>query len=180
MIDITNKRACIFGLPGSGKSKLLEHILGSTKRHLIYDPMNEHSAFNRYVPTDRESIPELNNFVEKGVIAWRPKLFAIDEANKYVRPKPTPLPSGLASLNDFSRHWDIAWLSVARRPSQFHTDIVELCHYVFFFRLPGHNDYKYMESLHRGLGDTVRALPKYHFAILEDGVNVTVHAPVPV
>ena len=37
MIDITNKRACIFGLPGSGKSKLLEHILGSTKRHLIYE-----------------------------------------------------------------------------------------------------------------------------------------------
>ena len=178
MIDMTNKRAAIFGLPGSGKSKLVEHIASSTSRHLIYDPMNEHPKFHRFVPSDRNSTAELSEFINKGVLAWRPKLFILEEANRHVRPKPTPLPPGLDDLNDYSRHWDIAWLAVARRMSQFHSDIVELCHYLFIFRLPGKNDYTYMESLHQGLGDTVRALPQYHFAILEDGVKITTHAPV--
>ena len=180
MIALTNKRACIFGLPGSGKSILLEHILKSTRKHIIYDPLNEHEGFTRYVPPDRHSSAELNTFIEKGIIARRNDydLLAIDEMNIYVRPKPTPLPRAVADLNDMSRHFGLAWIGVARRPSQFHTDIVELAHYVFFFKLPGKNDYSYMESLSKGLGDTVRALPKYHFAMLEDGVNVTVHAPV--
>ena len=180
MIDLTNKRACIFGLPGSGKSLLLQHILKSTRKHIIYDPLNEHEGFTRYVPTDRHSMDELNTFIEKGVVARRNDydLLAIDEMNIYVRPKPPPLPRAVADLNDLSRHWDLAWLGVARRPSQFHTDIVELAHFVFFFKLPGTNDYRYMESLSKGLGDTVRALPKYHFAMLEDGVKVTVHTPI--
>ena len=186
MIDLTNKRAVIFGLPGTGKSLLLEHILKSTRKHIIYDPLNEHGpkdgsqGFTRYVPTDRHSADELNTFIEKGVIARRNDydLLAIDEMNIYVRPKPTPLPRAVADLNDMSRHFLLSWLGVARRPSQFHTDIVELAHFVFLFKLPGANDYRYMESLSKGLGDTVRALPKYHFAILEDGVRVTVHTPV--
>jgi len=178
MIDLTNKRAAIFGLPGSGKSVLTKSILASTPSHLVYDPMDEHAGYHRYLPNDRNSVTELSNVIEKHVIKHKPKLFVIDEANRYIKVKPNPLPPGVSDLNDLSRHWGIAWVSVTRRPSQFHTDIVELCHYLAFFSLTGKNDYRYMEDLHQGLGDIVRALPKYHFAILEMGIGVTVHAPV--
>ena len=66
---------------------------------------------------------------------------------------------------------------MARRPVQFHTDIVELADFLFIFRLDGNNDYKYLENLHRGLGDMVRNLPEYHFAIRHAG-EITKHAPI--
>jgi hypothetical protein len=145
---------------------------------LVYDPLDEHKGYRRYIPTNRESVDELDRVIKTLVIPKRPALVVIDEANKYIQPKPTRLPPGVADLNDFARHWGISCGYVARRPVQFHTDIVELANYVFFFHLSGRNDYQYMENLKVGLGDTVRALPKYHFAILENGQKVTVHGPV--
>ena len=178
MINLANKGWAVFGPRGSGKSELVNQILDSHPDHLVYDPLNEHQGRNRYVPSDRESIDELDAFVRGIVIPRKPALCVIDEANKYILPKPTRLPPGVADLNDFARHWGISCGFVARRPVQFHTDIVELADFVFCFSLTGKNDYAYMEGLHQGLGDTVRGLEKYHFAILEGGRSVTVHAPV--
>lgn len=178
MIDLHNKGWCVFGLRGSGKSWLVKHILDSTPNHIVYDPLNEHQGYRRYSPEDRSSTEELSEFVNAIVIPRKPDLFVIDEANKYVQPKPTRLPPGVSDLNDFARHWGISTGYVARRPVQFHTDIVELSNHVFFFSLPGKNDYQYLEGLHSGLGDTVRSLPPFHFATLTDGRDIQVHTPI--
>lgn len=178
MINLDTKQFVIFGLRGSGKSVLSKSILATTESHLVYDPLREYGGFRRYLPTDRQSETELNEAIHKWVLPYRPRLFIIDEANKYMRPKPHPLPSGVADLNDLGRHWNISFGTICRRPTQFHTDITELADYLFIFHLPGKNDYKYLESLISGLGDTVRELPQYHFALVEAGKRVTVHAPI--
>jgi hypothetical protein len=178
MLDLTNKGWCVFGLRGSGKSWLVKHILDTTPNHRVYDPLNEHNGYKRYPPDDRASKDELNEYIQHVIIPTKPKLFVIDEANKYVTPKPTPLVPGVADLNDFARHWGISTGYVCRRMTQFHTDIIELSNIVFIFRLPGKNDFAYMESLFDGLGTTVRNLPPHHFVTLEDGTKVTVHAPI--
>lgn len=175
MIDLSNKGWACFGGRGSGKSTLVKHILASTKSHLVYDPMDEYGGFHRYTPTDRESVEECNKFVKAGIIKWKPALAVIDEANKYILPNNTRLPSAIADLVDFGRHWKISFGCVARRPVQFHTDIVELANFLFFFRLSGRNDYQYMEDLHVGLGDEVRRLKPYEFVILENGSKLTIH-----
>jgi len=177
-MNLANKSWAVFGLRGSGKTELVKQILRSNPDHLVYDPMDDYEGFRRYRPADRESIQELDDFVRGMVIPRKPSLCVIDEANKYIQPKPTRLPPGIADLNDFARHWGVSCGYVARRPVQFHTDIVELANFVFFFNLPGKNDYAYMEGLHQGLGDKVRGLAKYHFVILEEGRAMTVHGPV--
>jgi len=179
MIDLANKSWCIFGLRGSGKSWLLESILDSTPDHWVYDPTDDLKGYRRYIPTKRDSIAELSGFITKIIIPKKPALFAIDEANKYIVPKPTPLPAGISDLNDLARKWMISCGYVARRPVQFHTDIVELSNYVFFFHLPGKNDYAYMEGLHQGLGDAVRALKSFQFVVLKEGQTYEVHDPIP-
>ena len=177
-IDLTDKGWATFGLRGSGKSWLTKAIMDSTPSHLIYDPLNEHKGYQRYVPTDRESIYELERFVKEMVIPWKPAVAIVDEANKYVQPKPSRLPSGIADLNDFARHWHISTGYVARRPVQFHTDIVELADFLFIFNLPGRNDWQYHEDLYRGLGDMVRGLKKYEFAVRPLGQEPFVHAAI--
>ena len=171
----------IFGLQGSGKTILAKHILRQAKSHLVYDPLDEYSAFTRYVPQDRYSVPELDMFIMRLGLRTKPRLLVIDEANKYVRPKPAPLPKGVAELNDFSRHHDIAWLAVCRRPTQFHSDVTELAHYVFAFRLPGRNDRRFFDDMGAGLGSVVATLKPYHFLVIEQGLggDAFIHKPIP-
>ena len=178
MINLTNKGWVVFGTRGGGKSWLVKHILDSTPSHLVYDPLNEHAGYRQYIPTDRASTTELSEMIAGMVIPWKPALFVIDEANRYIQPKPTRLPPGVADLNDFARHWGISTGFVARRPTQFHTDIVELAHYLFVFNLNGKNDYAYFEGLYRGFGDAVRALQPHQFAMLREGSELTVHHPI--
>ena len=176
--DLTDKGFAIFGERGGGKSWLTKSILDTTDSHIVYDPMREHQGYHQYLPTDRESIEEMDLMTRRMVIKWKPALVIYDEANKYIEPKPTRLPVGIADLVDFGRHWGISCGYVARRPVQFHTDIVELADFLFIFRLDGNNDYKYLEGLHLGLGDMVRTLPEFHFAIRHNG-EITRHAPIP-
>ena len=197
-MDLGSKGWAVFGLRGSGKSWFVKSVLESTPDHLIYDPLKEHTGYNKYTPSDRTSIEELSKVIEGPVIkgvkvtednkalfptrrlgeTWKPELFVIDECNRYIYPKPTRLPKPIADLVDYGRHWSLSFGAVARRPVQFHTDLIELADVVFFFHLPGKNDHQYLESLHLGLGDTVRDLPPYHFVGFSHGSEITVHAPI--
>jgi len=178
-IDLTNKSWTIFGRKGGGKSWLTKHILDSTPNHWIYDPLGEHAGYNQYIPTDRESIPELEVFTLWAIDpANRPALLVVDEGNRYMKPKPTPLPKGISELNDFNRHWGISFGCVARRPVQFHTDLVELSEYVFFFPLSGVNNFRFMDDLYDGLADAVKSLPDHGFVSVHDGKTLTVHPPI--
>ena len=168
----------MFGVRGSGKSWLVKSILDSTPDHLIYDPLDEHQGYRRYIPSDRQSSEELNQVIHDVVIKYKPRLFVVDEANKYVMPKPRPLLSGVADLNDLARHWSMSCGWVCRRMTQFSTDIVELSNHLFFFKLSGKNDYAYMEDLHQGLGDAVRNLKPHEFMSLTNGSEMELHAPV--
>jgi hypothetical protein len=176
-MNLVNKGWCIFGPRGSGKSWLLESILDTNEDHIVYDPMEDHAGYRQYLPDDRHSSEELNDLIHNVVLETQPAIFAIDEANKYIHPKPTRLLTGVADLVDMGRHHGISFGTVARRPVQFNTDLVELADALFFFGLQGKNDYVYMEDLHRGLGDAVRGLPRYHFVSYANQ-QITIHSPV--
>jgi len=197
-MDLASKGWCVFGLRGSGKSWFVKSVLETTPDHLIYDPLKEHVGYNKYTPTDRTSIDELCTVIDGPVVkgvkvteqnksmfptrrvgeTWKPELFVIDECNRYVFPHPTRMPQQVADLVDYGRHWNLSFGVVARRPVQFNSTLVELADHVFFFQLPGKNDHAYLESLHSGLGDTVRALPPHHFVAFSHGTEITVHAPI--
>ena len=178
MITLDNKGFVIVGLRGSGKTELAKHILRSTKRHLVYDPLNEYPGFNRYVPDSRNDVAEFDEMVNGMVIEWKPRLFLVDEANRYVRPKPSPLPQGAADLVDLARHWDVSFGMITRRPTQFHTDIVELADYLFIFNLPGKNDRAWLNEVSTGMGDVAATLPKYHFLVVDQRREYFIHPPV--
>jgi hypothetical protein len=177
-LDLTNRSFVICGQKGTGKSWLIKSILDSTPDHLVYDPLSEHQGYTRYVPEDRESKDELSEMIHGIVIPQKKSLFIIDEGNKWISPKPSRLPSGVADLLDFSRHYKCSWGIGMRRPVQVHSDCLELAGVVFAFQSSGRNDYGYYEDLHRGMGDAVRNLPPHHFAVLENGKDLSVHAPI--
>jgi len=180
MIDLKNKRFCILGLQGGGKTELAKYLLSQSKNHLVYDVLKEYDGFTRYIPEDRNDADELTDCVQKLVIAKiKPDLFVIDEANRFCPPKPHPLPLGIAELNDWSRHMGLSWGVICRRPVQLHSDLMELAHYLFIFVLKGKNDRAYLDSILPGLGDKVASLANFHFVIVTESRSVLTHAPIP-
>jgi hypothetical protein len=190
MIDLTNKRFVILGLQGSGKTTQAKHILGTVKNHIVYDVHHEYQGFNRYFveniqvrrPGDNNdpAIAELNRFVTTCVLGpGLIRLFVLDEANRYC-PNKYPLPSSILTLNDDNRHDRIAFGAVARRAAQLNTDLIELAHYLFIYRLVGKNDWAFLESQSEGLGDAVRTLPDFHYCLVHPDRHFEVCKPVSV
>lgn len=178
-IDLTNKPFVILGLQGSGKTVLAHHILSLSERHIVYDPLGEYTGFRRYIPENRHSIAELEGFVRGTVIPWQPDIFVLDEAPLYIPKNPKPLSTSVSDLCHLSRHFGISWGSIARRPTSFHTDVIEIAYWLFVFKLAGKNDRQHLNNIYNGMGDVVANLPKHHFAVLEAGTDLTVHSPVP-
>lgn len=188
--DLKDKRFVILGLQGSGKTTMAKHILGTVKNHIVYDVHHEYQGFNRYFVENRQvrksgdnndlAIAELNRFVTTCVLGpGLIRLFVLDEANRYC-PNKYPLPSSILTLNDDNRHESIAFGVVARRAAQLNTDLVELAHYLFIYRLTGKNDYQYLEDISQGLGDAVRALPDFHYCLVHPNRQYETCKPVPV
>jgi len=188
IVDITNKRFCILGLQGTGKSVLVKYFLKNTKACIVYDVQKEHYGFNRYIVSlkqvrkyepDDPAIRELNRFIDRVVVgSGQIRLFIFEEANRYC-PSKRPLPNSVLTLNDDQRHLKVGFGVIARRPTQLNTDLVELAHYLFIYRLPGKNDIEYLESIAEGLGETVRNLKDFHFVVVLPDRRYFVHEPVP-
>lgn len=182
MIVLQNQRAVVIGKQGSGKTELCRHILRSTQQHLVYDRTgHDYAGFIRYLPDDPQSVMEMNAVVQEHVInaSPRPRLFVLDEGNAFIRPKPSRLPPAIAELNDLSRHMQLSWVVATRRPSQFHSDIMELADYIFVFRLPGPKDRVALNDIAPNLGDIAADLPPYHFVVYDSNAgSTTYHAPI--
>ena len=186
--DIMNKRAVILGLQGSGKTVLSGALLDTEKAHLVYDVHHEYKGkYNTYLAEHKRvdprkkndpGIAELNNVVNQLVLeSGMVRLFALDEANRFC-PNHYPLPASILVLNDDNRHDRIAFITIARRPSQLNTDLTELAHYMFIFSLTGRNDYKFLEDTVVGLGDAVRELKEFYFIIVDPFRKFIVHPPI--
>ena len=169
---LIGKRFVILGLQGSGKSENAKYILRQYgDRAIVYDTLNEYEGFSRYVPEQNQSYPycnlELDLFCDKylypNLNAY--DLFVIDEANLYC-PSKRPLPSSIMKINDYNRHYDLGFGVIARRATQLHTDLLELAHYLFIYRLTGVNDSKYLNAVVDGLGDEVASLQDYEFVLV--------------
>ena len=183
MLDLAGKTFAIFGLKGTGKTVLAKHILKQSKAGFVYDVLHEYRGFNRYIVSNRQhtqkAIEELNLFVSRVIIGSKQiRLFILDEANRYCPPKPQPLPESILELNDFNRHYNISFGVIARRPTQLHSDLVELANYLFIFQLKGKNDIAYLDNLASGLGDAVVNLPPYHFVQVNPNHTFQVQQPV--
>lgn len=174
-LNLDSKRACIFGMPGEGKSTLLEWMLAKFgARAFVYDTMHEFDrggSYDIYRPRNRYSVIELEEMLKKVVASARKrnyKLVAIDEANRFAPSKPHELPPILGEINDCCRHPEynnFTPVFIARRPSQLNQDLTELAHYLFIFNLKGRNDIDYLNDFAKGLGDAVFSLPQYHFIV---------------
>ncbi|MBI4201589.1 MAG: ATP-binding protein [Chloroflexi bacterium] len=184
-INLKAKRFCIFGLPGTGKSVLARYILDQAPSSFVYDPQDEHDGYSRYVPRfidyGPEALEELDTVVELFIIpeARRPALFLVDEAASYAPGGGRPMAEGLNHLRRFSRHLDLSLGFVAHRLVDLAPNLVNLCDYLFLFRLTGRNDRNALEDTVAGLSEVVSTLPPYHFVVVDPHRHIQVHRPVP-
>lgn len=173
-LDLRERRLCVFGLQGSGKTMFGRFIARQAVRPFIVDPMDQYGDIPHaitYVPQNKaygpEAIAEINRVVEYMLeLDPLPSLFLVDEANRFC-PNKKPLPVQVARLNDESRHLQIALGFIARRPVQLNTDLAELAHYLVVFSLAGKNDRQYLNDIADGFGDKVTALTWHDFVIAD-------------
>lgn len=177
-------RACIFGLQNSGKSELAKSIIKTWgSRSVVYDVHGEYKNTNSFRPKfkqySKESRAELDEFIRSFLIPNRMKidLFVLDEANRYL-PNRIPLTAGMLKLNDDSAHLGLSLICIARRPAQLNTDLVELAHEMFIFKLHGKNDIKYLNDIKQGLGEAVNSLKPFQFIHLNKWREYKIHEPI--
>lgn len=183
-LDLDGKQFVVLGLPGSGKTTLVRHILHQEPRHLVYDPNREYNGFRAYHPADIGSSHELDWVIERYV---KPnaqgqaahKMFCLDEANLYI-PQSGKLRQNILQLAHLRRHWGVAWGVVARRPTNLHTEVREMTNYLLVFRITGLRDRQLLNDWHRGLGDMAGQLKPYHYAVCDGMSEPWVSDPVPI
>lgn len=182
MLNLRSKTFCVFGLRGSGKSTLVNWIATNfDNKCLVYDTLHEvpeAAHYYSYPPRDRYSVSELNDVIAGVIAARRFDLFIIDEANRFCPSKPAPLPKGVTDLNDMCRHYGLGAGYVARRPVQLNQDLTELAEYIFIFHLVGKADISYLNDIAYGLGDTVLAIPNFHFVLVSPDRSYEVYDPI--
>jgi len=182
-LDLHEKRVCIFGLQGSGKTEWLRWLCRNSERPFIVDPLEQYQDIPHaiaYVPKHKvyspEAIAEINQVVKYMLtLNPRPTIFCLDEANRWC-PNKRPLPEQLSYLNDEQRHLNLALAFIARRPAQLNTDLTELAHFLVVFNLAGKNDRQYLNDLAENFGDQAVKLPWHDFLIADPQRQVT-HYP---
>jgi hypothetical protein len=187
MIDLTGKTFVVLGVKGAGKSTLVDMIHNSYgEQALYYDTLHEApeaTEYNVYQPADKYSIPELESVISAIIPATKfavPKfkVFTVDEGNRFFKPYPKPMPQKAKELNDICRHFGMSFGVIARRPSQLHTDLVDLADYLFIYRLTGKNDLVYLENTASGLSEAVRTLGVHEFVQVNPDKSFEVCEPI--
>lgn len=182
-VNLTRKTFCILGYKAGGKSLLAKTIADSYgEKALYYDTLHEvpeNASFHSYPPKNRYSIPELESIINLIKTNKKYRLFLIDEANRFLKPR-TPLPQAVADMNDWCRHpqFNLAVGYIARRPVQINTDIIEIADNLFIFQLGGRNDIKYLNDMRTGLGDTVQNLAQWQFVFVRQNRTWEVMNPI--
>ena len=180
MLNLTNKIWCIFGLNGTGKSHLAKFI-AKNYNAVFFDVLNEHSKeFDSYVPKNKnypEIATEFDYFLTK-IQSHKYNMIIVDEASR-VFPNMRPLQPVMRSYIDTFRHTHQSSIGfICRRPTQLFTDLVELSHYLFIFKMVGKNDIQYLNFISVGLGDTVSQLEKYHFVVVNEDRTFNICKPI--
>jgi hypothetical protein len=180
------------GRKGTGKSNFLSHALGARgpAQTLVYDVCAEHDTLTTYTPSHRrgeQADAELEQVTERLVLGpsadGRPEIFAVEELSRFCSPR-SPPPEPVYEILDMNRHYrtpsgdGLGFVGITRRPSQVHTDAVELADRLVIFRLTGRSDKRRLNDTHAGLGDAAAALEDYHF-IVADGAGYREYPPVP-
>jgi len=182
MIDLHRKTFVLFGLRGTGKSTLANHISNSFKsKALVYDTLNEvpiEAKYDSYHPKVRNSVAELELLIKNVKNSSQYELLLIDEANRYCPSKPSPLPPEVADINDQCRHYNLSLGYIARRPCQLNQDLTELSDYMFIFHLKGKADIHYLENLSQGLGKAVLECKPYYFIMVNPDRSFKLYEPI--
>jgi hypothetical protein len=130
---------------------------------MAFDPMDEYKdrwGFNQFIPTKKRSNAELDRFIDQVIKPSKDAfdMMVVDECNRYHK-KNGNLTGPVAEITDWgTSHWNLGAIFIARRPSQVHTDIIELADYLFIHRLTGDNDMKKLRSIHPDLPAEVQKI----------------------
>lgn len=194
-IELNGKLVCVFGLPNTGKTNFLRHILRLPpyRRHLIIDPVKDYPTdeYVVYRPNtryhsseggnlDKEANEVVDHFINNSNKALRPRYIVIDEANR-VLPNQKTIPPAFKDLIDMNTHFDppMTLIAACRRPAKIHSDLEEIANHFFIFSQGGRNDERNYADIASELPEVLENKEPYEFAHVDSNRNVTLYSPVP-
>lgn len=170
-------RAVVFGLTGSGKTRLVRSLLPSHSRCLIVDPLREYGADAVAV----RSFDELEDYLAATHGAWRiayqgeelddefdtlcdvavslgPCLFVVEEADMFC--DPTSISERFEHLIKYGRHARTHPLCVSRTPSEMHRLLTRQAYEIYAFTIAEPRDLDYLRRyVSERFADGLAALP---------------------
>lgn len=168
MINIQDKKICIFGIQGSGKTELAKHIIRYFQKPMIYEVNPDMRDTNAYIYRPKSlTVDELDEFclkIKKLAKIGKINLFVIDEADIFFRSNFHLMPN----INDLivnHRHYNLALMFISRRPQDIPSKIIESSHHIFVFSIDGVNAVERLNKLHKGFKILLSKLEyeKYNF-----------------
>jgi len=185
-IDISNPyQECIFiyGMRGSGKTKLLEYLLRQYDlrgiRFLLFDTMHNHKWETKHGKIIRPPFGLKNKLFEHACIhTWKQgnMVFAIEEIDQYCNPR--YIPPFLDSLIQLGRNRNISIIATSRRVAEVHSTIVANCDHHFIFKAFLPRDLEYYQKYVGKLVWQALKLPPYHFIYYKVGSSPIICRPV--
>lgn len=135
-------RVTICGMPGTGKTTFMKHLLGGYPDCYVYDPLSQYGEFPRHVPAVINSREEFDSYGRR--IWYRGNVcFGIEESELYLN-QGKPLTPWAARVIISGRNRGIGVMANTRRLAMLSKDMFSLSEHVFIFRLFSPNDIEYL------------------------------------
>ncbi len=181
---VQNKKVCVFGIQGSGKTQFVKRlILDEFKKPIVYRMSEDFdkmlNKIHLYVPQPNKEMDEFE-FFSKYVLnlAQQKKIdcVVIDEADLFFQSN-WHINEHFRNLVLKHRHYGVSIILISRRPQDIPTVVVESSYYLVVYKLQGVNAIKKFKEIHKDLSDSIESLDyeKFNFVVQEIGKDPVVN-----
>lgn len=190
MINLRQVKTGVFGIQGSGKTYIVEHhLIRSFKKPFVYllHPEDFRTCGNNveiYIPykiiqgkrmIDRspEHLDRVIGLVVEQAKKGKYDAFILDEASTFLPKNYQSMQKfpNVIDLCDNHRHYNLAFVYMARRPQVITTEITETSQYLFVFAIDGVRVKEYFRFIHEDFKELMFKLKKenHNFILKELG-----------
>lgn len=182
MKDIIEKKICIFGTGGTGKTVFTKQLWNKFKTPLAYDINGDFSKCKggiAYVPQNvTTEFKQFLNFYKQANAKRKIDAIFFDDADAYL---------DYEVMNDdfftdlvirHRNYYKVSLIFIGKKPQNLPTKIVENSHIQIIYNVEGLNAIKRVSDIHQDIGNMLEQLKPYHYIEKVENSKPIIQKPV--